>query len=106
MNLEIEQKYSNNKFFDRNWKNKGIQRPDKTTRCICSQNNLCENNYIFDITKNRLFVVGSECKKKFGIVPKCEVCNTPIKISVAVNRDMMCVECSNKKRLKDKRKKP
>lgn len=90
--LEASLKYQN-EFFDKYWKHRGVERPEKEHRCKCTYFPLETNHYIMNTFNHRLLVIGSECIKKFQLRPRCKKCNTIIQNNQAVNCDMLCKEC-------------
>lgn len=96
-NIKTEKSLCYSQYFSQYWASKGIQRPEHSDSCVCSQRNLCDNHFVFDTATSRLFVVGSECKRKFELAPKCKTCGAKLRIDVAVVKGMLCVECWNKK---------
>jgi hypothetical protein len=63
-----------------------------TNNCIC-EHDIITNCLIYNTTKKIFLVVGSSCKKKFGIRKKCNICNKDFESK----NGKYCGTCSKKK---------
>ena len=93
---EKKENEKNKIFFNKYWKDKGLQPPlNIQYNCICCKD-IVKNYYIFNTKTLRLYIIGSECIKRFQLGHKCQKCKSTMTIDKYLRYDGICKTCNQK----------
>ena len=91
--LNKTENIKNEQYFKREWENKGLVLPSNIqNNCICCKD-IRRNFFIFNIYTHRMYIIGSECIRRFGLSNRCKECDATISVDKHLRYDGLCSNC-------------